>query len=795
MKKISNTYKLLLFLILVFLFFELSSINSFSADTGIVIRTKQSFLSLIHKKYKQKKYDEIIEIMNEYKNEYFSGSEQEYRILFESYLNTFKYQELIDEYNSMSEVFSKNKEFDGLLQEAKAGLKQQTYLAQVEKIKNIFYKAESFYSGGNLEEAEKLYRHSLEVLPSANIYEIGRSRERLKQIESDILKRKINLLKEEADNSTDNEKLGNILQIYYKEYRLRYKNINSTETKYFFDKLIEYLKNINIDELNKNYDLYQKYLTGEEQIGIKIIVAERFLAKGKTNDSGKYIEDLKKQMKPNDKKLNQLISKHNSSLIWKTIKIIFSSLIIIITLLLIIFRKKTVYYILLLKMKYFESSEDTDNLIKIYRSISNYKKNDNIIGKLLRLSLNKKTSEHEIISIYEKLNDLNELNIEQIIQILKILIKNNKVSESKELVKFAKKNYQNENNLFDILTCEFEIFTILNDSEHKIKILEELLKIKFESDYVKQAILIYCSKKEFKNAYKFLRIWLKHQPNMIKKIIEFVEKILEKYDNNVKLFDFLGILYRKIGETDKAIDIYEKLLEKHKSKLPVYSVLFDLYQKKNDMEKSIIAGEEVVKMRIDNFEDKIVLSQLYYKTGKIENAVELLAELILHDANNLRVNNLLTNIANYYSSHDMIEKSIKIFELLISNTNIEITPARIELGKLYIKINQPDNAISSLQKIQTGEKGNIYISQLLMAQALTMKTDYQLAIEILNKIDENDISINSETKKFVCYSKAYCYEILKEYELAKKYYQIVILQDISYKDANIRYTDLLNNNI
>nr|HPG31940.1 tetratricopeptide repeat protein [bacterium] len=148
--------------------------------------------------------------------------------------------------------------------------------------------------------------------------------------------------------------------------------------------------------------------------------------------------------------------------------------------------------------------------------------------------------------------------------------------------------------------------------------------------------------------------------------------------------------------------------------------------------------------------------------------------------------------AGHYASENQIEQAIKIYELLISNTNIDVTQSRLELGKLYISINRPDDAISTLQRIQTGEKGNIFRSQLLICQSLIMKKDFQLALDILNQIDENDISINFETKKFVCYSKALCYELSNQLELAKKYYQTVILLDINYKDSNERYTNLLN---
>ncbi|HPG29932.1 MAG TPA: tetratricopeptide repeat protein, partial [bacterium] len=646
-KKIFNSVFTIVLIAIMTVMIMTCGLSAFDSS-AVIIKTKSAFSGYLKKQFNQKNYEDAVEIINAYRTSFFSGTEREYFILFTSYLNTNRFRQLIDEYNSISEEFIAKKEFTDMLEAANAGLNQQIFMEKIEKIKNSYYKAESYYAARNYEEAKKLYRESLDILPSSNIYETTRSKERLKQIETDILNVKINNFKADISKSESPESLNAVLKKYFVE--LKNNNDSGAERIFFFEKLLEYFKTADLNKLNSDYDFYKNHLAPESKRRLLYALIKRFLEEGNNEYFDKHIEEIKKDGSASDsKEVKELLSLRKQNTLKSSIKIILITAIGVLLVLSFVFKKKIFYFILLFKTRYYESAGDNENLAGIYYSLLNLKPDDAITLKLLEILLEKKMLDEQAIGVYKRLENKKLLSFKTAVRILKTLIKNNLTEESRQLIITAKKQYASENEILELLLCELDLYSRTGDNEKKIITLEEMLRLKFDNSHLEQLAVLYCEKNNSKSAYLYLKQWLKQQPKSIEKIIEFTEKLAGKYENNTKFLDFLGVLYRKTGQIIKAIKIYEELLNKHKSKLPAYSALFDLYQKTEDSDKIISVSEEIIKLRTDNFEDKLFLSQMYFKIKKYDKAVELLAELILLDANSLRINLLLSDVAGHYA--------------------------------------------------------------------------------------------------------------------------------------------------
>lgn len=675
-----------------------------------------------------------------------------------------------------------NEELKQLLNE----YKEEAEAKKFEKMRIVFLNAESLFNAGQYEKARQLYESVIEMSGNSSIFEATKTKERLTQIKKKLIENKISRLRLQIEND---EQGGN--QAYYTFFKDFAKDAQDNDKKFFESNLI---KSFEINKIDENLNLYNS-VNSIIELPLKKkslhIICLKYLDAGDDVNFNKYFSELTKISSSTDTEAAEISKKYSDKKMLFYLKIFILFVIVLLGAATYFFRKKIIYKYLKIKTRYCESTGERFELFDLYIKLLEYEFDEEIQIKLLKLSFELKKSENYALSLFSKIFSLDKLDYSLLFDIIKLQYKNGKIDELFKTLKKAKELHKDIDLQMELLKFEFTSYLGLDRRLNAIGIGAEIFKLRFEPQIIRDYIELLCAQGEFSNAFTYLKLWLNTQQNAIRKIAEFTETLIKKYPEQIKFYDFIGIVYRKLGDIDKAIEVYEMLEEKHQNKLPVYSALHELYSKKKDLYNSIRALSKIVMIREDNKEDKYNLGLLYYEAKEYDQTVKLMTELLIKDQNHLRAIDLLKIIGYSYLKDKEYDKTIKIFEFITSTSNIEITDVRIELGNLYINANNPDAAISTLQKITTGDKGIILKSQVFVARALILKKDHSLASEILKQIDENDPFINSEVKKMITYYKALCYENMGDDESAKKYYQVVVLLDIKYKDANDRYRKLI----
>jgi len=765
---------------------------------------EQKIIKEIITNLKNKQLDKAIELFEESKIQLLN--EYEVLLIARAYINLENYEaaiNLLEDYRT--KFFENSARFENFYKKIQTDYEQKKHSETIRKIKEYFDKAENLFNAQHYQNADSFYSAILNLSNDVNnnLYEITKSQERHIEIQKLVKTENFKkLLENISDEKNNDEKLKSIIDFYDNYYDIA----DKLQKDYFKNLLISIIKTYyELSDFAKIYEFVNKNkipLTDKIIFITEICIRLIELDKNSNAEYEQYFNALKQYQNSNDniikstaiteiQRLEKTLNKFKRNIIFNIILIV---LAIIIVVSIFIFRKKILILFLELRARYYESIDDRFKLIELYPHLLKYKSNDdNLRIKTVNLFLTLKKNDSEILNVFEGIEKLEFLNFQQLVLILKIFLKQNNLAKFKEI----KKKYEIAKELTldetaELLSLEINYLYSKNQKKEAAILCEEYLQNKFDIEIMKLCISIYADFNDADKTNNYLRQWFKIQPNAIRRIAEFTEQQLKKFEIlPPRIYDFLGILYRKLELTDKAIAVYEQILDKHTNKLPIYSALYELYLKKENLPGAIRALEQITQLRTDNIEDKITLAQLYFKTKDYSNAVQLIASFIEKEPNNLRIIEILHNIGVDYDKQNDYENAVKVFQLILQNSNIDITNTRLELGNIFLKMQQPDNAIAVLQKITSGDKANIFKMQILISRALIMKNDFRLAAEILQNIDENDVFINIETKKYICYNKAICYENIGDIERAKKYYQQVILLDITYRDANERYQKIM----
>ena len=112
---------------------------------------------------------------------------------------------------------------------------------------------------------------------------------------------------------------------------------------------------------------------------------------------------------------------------------------------------------------------------------------------------------------------------------------------------------------------------------------------------------------------------------------------------------------------------------------------------------------------------------------------------------------------------------------------------RYELGELYYKKGETDQAIKELQLAQRSPKVRIN-SLILLGKIYKSKRFFDLAAEQFNTV-KSEITGPTEQKKEVLYELGSCYELQGDAEKAIAEYKILYSIDIGYQDVSKKIDD------
>lgn len=193
------------------------------------------------------------------------------------------------------------------------------------------------------------------------------------------------------------------------------------------------------------------------------------------------------------------------------------------------------------------------------------------------------------------------------------------------------------------------------------------------------------------------------------------------------------------AEIRKAVQELEKLRELSPSDERVYYALGGAYFELKQPENAILAYEKFQSLStgIDNGYREI--AKYYDRIGNLEKAEEY---LLLGLKNQPESVESLTLLATIYLKQNKNQEAIPIYKKILSVTGDNAGDSR-RLASLLIESGENDEAINiltDLAKIAPGDP----ISQILLGRAQLGLHKYTEAIETLNSVSTNDLSIRME---------------------------------------------------
>ncbi|MBU4348447.1 O-antigen ligase family protein [Patescibacteria group bacterium] len=191
---------------------------------------------------------------------------------------------------------------------------------------------------------------------------------------------------------------------------------------------------------------------------------------------------------------------------------------------------------------------------------------------------------------------------------------------------------------------------------------------------------------------------LSNQLNDEQKSQLLVEAIAEiEQDKNENLLDprpsiYLGIIYSKINQIDKAIEAYENALKISPRKQDILFSLADCYMAKDDYKQALLILKKAYEEDPEFTVARIYLAGMYIMNNQQDKADELLLEGF--GAVNV-ADEFLVKV--YYKSKNYL-RLIDTWQAYVNKDENNIN-YRKSLAETYLLVSQPDKAIEELEKI------------------------------------------------------------------------------------------------
>jgi serine/threonine protein kinase/Flp pilus assembly protein TadD len=103
---------------------------------------------------------------------------------------------------------------------------------------------------------------------------------------------------------------------------------------------------------------------------------------------------------------------------------------------------------------------------------------------------------------------------------------------------------------------------------------------------------------------------------------EALEKLVEMYPDDIQGNNFLGILYDRMGDYDKAVQYYEAAVESKTEDVTVYTNLAGAYEEQGRIEKSIELHKDFIRRIRDSAVIRSSLAYAYARQGRYDLALE-----------------------------------------------------------------------------------------------------------------------------------------------------------------------------
>jgi len=239
------------------------------------------------------------------------------------------------------------------------------------------------------------------------------------------------------------------------------------------------------------------------------------------------------------------------------------------------------------------------------------------------------------------------------------------------------------------------------------------------------------------------------------------------------------------GSSDLSQAYYHYMLARR------FKELAGMYNRSEYVQRAISEYQEAMKADPESLFLRVELADLYWRVGRLADAVRE-AEAVLKvnpdqdDAHRLLANIYWRNLGEArgdVAAQESLRKAIEHFEAL-ARLNPSETDTFLVLGRLYRLSNQPEKAEEAFKKVLNGEPDSKNAAAQL-AQLYFDQGDYEQAIELLNKIDEEEMDAP------LLGMLAYAYTQTSRFDRAVSVYEKALARDPDNQEVRRAYAEAL----
>jgi len=202
----------------------------------------------------------------------------------------------------------------------------------------------------------------------------------------------------------------------------------------------------------------------------------------------------------------------------------------------------------------------------------------------------------------------------------------------------------------------------------------------------------------------------------------YLEKSLVNMPTNINIAK-LGMIYSELGMNDKAIEIYERIKSKYPNSPQVHYGLGMCYIKLKQYEKAMSALERAIMLQPDLKDAYYNLGVAYEESGRYREALSVYQKFLKLNPNP--------------------QSGLFLF---------------LKVGKIYYRMNEPENAIKFLEKAKEIRPDN-FETNYYLALSYDRMNQFEKAASVYNKL----IKLNPEG------AEAYYSQLVKLYDRAGQY--------------------------
>ncbi|MFC1850168.1 tetratricopeptide repeat protein [candidate division CSSED10-310 bacterium] len=192
----------------------------------------------------------------------------------------------------------------------------------------------------------------------------------------------------------------------------------------------------------------------------------------------------------------------------------------------------------------------------------------------------------------------------------------------------------------------------------------------------------------------FLKGLLHFKMNNNQQALPALQKCVELNPSQRDANYYLGEISNQLGDSAGAAKYLEKELELNPQNKAILIKLGLMYKKQKEYKKAIPLFEKVIEIDPDEMRAKLELAELYQASGDIKKSNALLSEL---EEKGVKDAKSYYNLGVGYWNSENFNLAVESFrKAILVEPNLAL--AHRQMGFCYIKLNEPSEAVTCLQK-------------------------------------------------------------------------------------------------